>query len=337
LGFYSKRLDYQGIPIKSHSDVADAALVEARRRLEMMLGRTPDIVANLVTAEAELHVIGEDQVTSDLPEHRHLKGKPFDGNLDVDQRTRGLGGLLASCGEENLLQLPGDRYAGRDICVHEFAHTILACGLSDEVRRRVTEQYRRSTERLLWKTTYAASNDDEFFAELSMWYFGTHGDLGKLAPKPDPGRDWLAGYDPEAFRLLNDLYSGRIEVNRLRLATLDPLPPAQEGLLKSLSADRPTTLRFANKTTHRARVYWLDYDGKRQSYGSIPPGGQDLRATFATHVWLLTDEDGLGLAIFVAKETTGIAVLRENPGPQEDPGPIGVRLRQDSTMDAFPE
>ena len=217
----------------------------------MMLGRTPDIAANLVTEGVELHVIGKDQVTSDLPEHRHLKGKPFDGDLNVDQRTRGLGGLLASCGEENLLRLAGDRYAGRDICVHEFAHTILAFGLSGEVRRRVAGQHRRSTGRGLWKSTYAATNDDEFFAELSMWYFGTRGDYGRVDPKPEPGRDWLRGYDPEAFRLLDDLYTGRIAVARLRLATLEALPPEREGML-SRSPGRPRR-RSGWSTRHRTR------------------------------------------------------------------------------------
>jgi len=49
--------------------------------------------------------------------------------LTRDPRTRGLGGLLTSCGEENLLGLEKDRYRGRDICVHEFAHNILGYGV----------------------------------------------------------------------------------------------------------------------------------------------------------------------------------------------------------------
>jgi hypothetical protein len=40
-----------------------------------------------------------------------------------------LGGLLTSCGEENLLGLEKDRYRGRDICVQEFAHNILGYGV----------------------------------------------------------------------------------------------------------------------------------------------------------------------------------------------------------------
>jgi len=166
-GFFAKELDYDGIPIKAPAVVADAALFAARERLDRMLHRLPTVRRNLSRAGAELHIIGKDQVTSDLPEHRHLKGKPFDGNLTVDQRTRGVGGLLTSCGEENLLKLPGDRYAGRDICIHEFAHNIQEHGISENVRRRIREQYQRSLEKERWKGAYAATNEGEFFAELT--------------------------------------------------------------------------------------------------------------------------------------------------------------------------
>jgi len=91
-GFYSKLLDYDGIPIKAHKDVSDEALYQAKARLSMMLDKLPTVRANLRSAGAELHVIGKNQVTSDLPEHRRLKGKPFDGKLTVDEHTRGLGG-----------------------------------------------------------------------------------------------------------------------------------------------------------------------------------------------------------------------------------------------------
>src|SRR5207253_8357183 len=63
---------------------------------------------------------------SDLPEWRHDKGipRPEYKGLTRDERTRGMGGLLTSCGEENLLRLEKDRYRGRDICIHEFSHSI---------------------------------------------------------------------------------------------------------------------------------------------------------------------------------------------------------------------
>lgn len=211
-GFYSKLLDYDGIPIKAHKVVSDEAMFEAQNRLSMMLDKLPTVRAKLRAAGAELHIIGKDQVTSDLPENQHLKGKPYDGNLTVDQRTRGLGGLLTSCGEENLLRLEKDRYRGRDICVHEFSHCIYGHGLPRTIRQKVREQRERSMAKGLWVGSYAASNDHEFFAELAMWYFGTHGDMRMQGKKPADGREGLKAYDTEAFALMDDIYNGRIAV-----------------------------------------------------------------------------------------------------------------------------
>jgi hypothetical protein len=217
-GFFAKRLDYEGIPIKAPTNVVDEALFAACERLSMMLTNLPGVRANLRVAGAELHIIGRGQVTTDLPEWRQDKGKPLTEyhGLTRDQRTRGMGGLLTSCGEENLLKLEQDRYRGRDICVHEFAHNILSYGVSESVREKVRQQYRRSLENGHWVGSYAGSNDDEFFAELSMWYFGTHGDLGMKGAKPSTGREGLKNYDPEAFTLLEDFYSGRLESTRSR-------------------------------------------------------------------------------------------------------------------------
>jgi alpha-glucosidase len=210
-GFFSKRLDYEGIPIKAHQCVADEALHQARARLAMMLDKLPEIRCRLQKAGAELHIIGRSQVTSDLPEFRHMKGKPFDGQETIDERTRGMGGLLTSCGEENLLRLEVDRYRGRDICVHEFAHNIQDNGMTEAIRVRIRQQFQRSLANGLWKGSYAGSNEQEFFAELSMWYWGTHGDLGMRGTKPADGRDGLRAYDPEAYALLDGFYNGKLE------------------------------------------------------------------------------------------------------------------------------
>jgi len=212
-GFFTRRLDYEGIAIKAPSNVVDQALFSARERLSMMLCNLPEVRARLCAAGVELHIIGRNQVTTDLPEWRHDKGKPIAEyhGLTRDQRTRGMGGLLVSCGEENLLKLNEDRYRGRDICVHEFAHAILDYGVSSGVKLKVRAQRVRSLSKGLWVQSYAGSNDEEYFAELTMWYFGTHGDLGMEGRKPDDGPAGLKRYDPEAFALLDDFYSARMK------------------------------------------------------------------------------------------------------------------------------
>src|SRR4051812_29131206 len=89
-GFFAKTLSFHGIPIKAPKEVAGEALIAAYERLSMMLSNQPAVISNLVTAGAELHIIGREQMTSDLPEHRHLKGKKLKEyhGLTVDERTR---------------------------------------------------------------------------------------------------------------------------------------------------------------------------------------------------------------------------------------------------------
>ena len=80
--FFSKRLDFHGIPIKAHQVVVDEALYAAYDRLALMftnlLTKQPTVLSNLVSAGAALHIIGRDQVTTDLPEWRHDKVKPLE-------------------------------------------------------------------------------------------------------------------------------------------------------------------------------------------------------------------------------------------------------------------
>jgi alpha-glucosidase len=308
--FFSRKTDYKGIPIKAHADVADAALRTAYRRLQTMLANCPAIVDNLVTSGAELHIIGKDQQVSDLPEYRHLKGIPFDGTLTVDQRTRGLGGIFASCGEENLLQLPGDRYAGRDICVHEFAHTVRAYGLSADVRRQLEYQFRRSLGKGLWKNSYAASNDDEFFAEVSMWYFGTEGDTAKLSPRPGRGRDGLKRYDPEAFALIDDIYTGRLPIGKNVYADLMALPADREKSLQSGPSVTHTTVLFVNQTKRPLQVFWLDHQGARKLYHTLEGNSRIVQATYASHPWVIVDGDKVR-GIYVPAAEPGRIVIEE--------------------------
>jgi alpha-glucosidase len=224
--FFSKELLFHGIPIKSHEVVSNEALFIAYDKLSMMLAHLPMIVSNQAANHVELHIIGRDQVTTDLPEWRKDKGKPLEEyhGLTRDQRTRGMGGRLTSCGEENILKLDRskDRYYGRDICLHEFAHAIRNYGMPRELRNRFNQQYTNSLAKGLWVKSYAGSNPDEYFAELTMWYFGTHGDMNMTGPKPENGTEGLKKYDPEAFKLFDDFYQGRIPVEPIK-----PWKPAE--------------------------------------------------------------------------------------------------------------
>lgn len=307
--FFSKATDYQGIEIKASSVVDDRALLVAKQKLSTMLANAPEVVRNLRESGCELHIIGARQSTSDLPENRHWKGKLYEGSLTVDQRTRGVGGRLASCAEENLLELEGDRYFDRDICIHEFAHTIMQYGLDNDLRARINSQYERSKSAGLWRGCYAMQNSNEFWAELSMWYFGSRGDYGKISPPPVVGRQWFVNYDSAAFDLLDSIYSGRLRPQLSTLEILTASPPGMEGQIRSENSSQPTTIFFVNLTGEQRRLFWLDFEGKRKFYSNIPPFGEVEQSTFRTHPWLVTDDGGTGLAIFLGASRNGRALV----------------------------
>ena len=88
-------------------------------------------------------------VTTDVPEHAFLAS---DTETNWNTRARGLGGTVAvpttSCAEENVLCLPGDRYRGESILVHELAHGVFNLGVDAGLRAEFRAAL-RSPHRLL--------------------------------------------------------------------------------------------------------------------------------------------------------------------------------------------
>lgn len=206
-GFFSKAVHYKGFLIMGHEDVCDVAFIEAHRRISHALMNAPEVLANLLHAKAEYHIIGLKQKTSDLPQHRFRgRRKPRPGILSFDQKVRGQGGLFSSCGEENLLP-DREGYDLRDVCIHEFAHGLMDFGFDGGIRAAVKEQYLGSKTH--WAATWARTNFDEFFAEMSTWYCGSEGDGGFMYPYPERGPGWLKQFDPSTFELLDAIYQGK--------------------------------------------------------------------------------------------------------------------------------
>ncbi len=318
--FYTKQIDAGGIIIRAHRDVSDNALREAQRRIDTMLMHLATVRVNLGAAGAELHIIGKNQAASDLPENRSFKGMTYDGasshGLTFDQRLRGQGGLLTSCGEENLLRLPEDRYYGEDILSHEFAHNILRYGVTTEFRKQVEQRYHASLGSGKWVKAYAATNPDEFFAELSMWYFGTHGDFNMIGEKPDVGPEGLRKYDPESFALLDDFYQGKISIPE---STVLPVLPIVKGTsLRSKIADTPSMMIFRNKTSQTLLIFWIVGDGQRVANGVIAPHFYQGRPTVASQAWVCVNERGKDVAFFLTLPGNCIANINELE-PEEAP------------------
>jgi hypothetical protein len=299
-GFYGKLLMCGGIPVRASAVVDDRALVLACGKIDRMLAHLPGASQNLVQRGAELHIIGSNQTTSALPELHEL-AKVFIDNItgkktNLDKRSRGEGGIYSSCGEENLLGLRGDRYrGGSDICTHEFAHDVMNFGLDPSATAKIVDQYKRSTGQGLWKKAYAALNPREYFAELSMWYFGAHGDFVS-GHSPAPGPAGLRSYDPGSYELLDAIYTGREDSTPIHM-----VPAAQAGDdARSEGGTPPSRLIIANNTDQTLKLLWLDFSGNLRSYGVVFPYDRRFIGTYISHVWIFQDASGKTVARYQA-------------------------------------
>ncbi|HEY1190500.1 MAG TPA: hypothetical protein VGE74_22900 [Gemmata sp.] len=202
--FYTKTADYNGLPILGSDKVSDAGIAEARFLIGQMLKNRDDITKALVKANCRFVVMAPTEMTTDVPEHRNMAPKDY-----WDKRARGLGGRITSCGEENLLNLRGDRYPRENILIHEFAHCIHQYGLravDPKFNERLRAAFARAAGQGLWKETYAATNAAEYWAEGVQSYFdcnsppnaGVHNDINT--------REKLAKYDPGLFELVDAVF-----------------------------------------------------------------------------------------------------------------------------------
>ncbi|MBI3864400.1 MAG: prolyl oligopeptidase family serine peptidase [Planctomycetia bacterium] len=201
--FYAKFIDVQGLPVVAGAMVESAALVRTHEIVSRMLAGRPDIMQAMVDNGTRLIIIGKDQVYTDMPEYRNSPNPAY-----LNERVRGTGGFdVTSFGEENLLNLPLDRYDDESIAVHEFCHTIDAAlsRIDPTWRERLGKVYRNAIGSGRWKNAYAASNPAEYWAEICQSYFDcnrvnnwNHAAIGT--------REELEAYDPEGFELVKSTF-----------------------------------------------------------------------------------------------------------------------------------
>jgi hypothetical protein len=92
-----KHVSSGGLPILSSWKVRDAALSRANELIDGMLSNRPDIRKALIESGVRFVVIGADEQVTDIPEYSDMEPKEF-----WDERPRGFGGRIVSCGEEDL-------------------------------------------------------------------------------------------------------------------------------------------------------------------------------------------------------------------------------------------
>lgn len=227
--FYAKYSDAGGIPVIGSARVPDAAITRAAKIVTAMLARRPDLRAEMVREGVRVGVIAEEEAITDLPEHRHWT-KPKRGDRRLTQcelkyfdaierqsdreywnaRSRGTGGRFTTVGAENLLAVPGSRYFGENILVHEFAHTVLDAirAVDAALYGEVEAAYQAALKAGRWKGDYAAVTLTEYWAEGTQFWFNTNM-LARLDEGPVLSDRDLRRYDPALAAALAKAYGKR--------------------------------------------------------------------------------------------------------------------------------
>jgi len=202
--FYQKYLDLAGMPVLSSAKVSDHALIEAAYLIREVLSNREDILKEMVKNRVRFVVMAPTEMTTDVPEQRNMTPKEY-----WDRRARGLGGRISSCGEENLLNMKGDRYRNENILIHEFSHAIHRFGVGSLNRKfdgRLRETYKAAIDQRLWKDTYAATNAEEYWAEGVQSYFDCNNPPNRGVHNDVNTREKLKDYDPRLFALIDDSF-----------------------------------------------------------------------------------------------------------------------------------
>jgi len=169
-----------------------------------LLAGRPDVLKAMVDGGIRLIIIGKDQVYTDMPEYRNHPNPAYQ-----NERVRGTGGFdVTSFGEENLLNLPLDRYDDESIGVHEFCHTIDAAisRIDPAWRGRLRQTYQNAISKGLWKNAYTASNPAEYWAEICQSYFDCNR-INNWNHAPIGTREQLKVYDPEGYQLVRATFA----------------------------------------------------------------------------------------------------------------------------------
>ncbi|XP_025989396.1 von Hippel-Lindau tumor suppressor homolog [Solenopsis invicta] len=61
-------------------------------------------------------------------------------------------------------------------------------------------------------------------------------------------------------------------------------------ILKSLSSQHESFVKFINTTPHTVTLYWMDYQGQAINYGDLSSGDFREINTFQTHPWIFVNK-----------------------------------------------
>lgn len=236
--FYGKQLIIKNHAVLGSSQLDNKAMKEAAYLVYRMTQKKPELLTYLINNKIRSSIIDVYEHTLDVPEFSSLDPNwVFPDPARPWYERRGAGATLsyrATLGsEENILcstqktgslypptgstwpfyDIMRDDFGTESVFIHEFAHSLhLAIKNSNSaLALKISNAFNSAKNAGLWKSTYAMTNVDEYFAETSQSWFNSN----KKIPSGYAlwgvhnqiwNRTSIKSYDPTMSAILYEVY-----------------------------------------------------------------------------------------------------------------------------------
>lgn len=82
----------------------------------------------------------------------------------------------------------------------------------------------------------------------------------------------------------------------------------ESGTVRSADSVGRITLLIHNRGAEPLSLFWINYDGEEENYGTIAAGEAAPVNTYFTHPWVLRDPAGDCVAAYVSGDTADISI-----------------------------
>ena len=234
-----------------------------------MLARQEISRRNMMQRGVELHVVAAGENISSLPEYRGVTG-----GAHLDDAVYG-SCVEALEGREN------------ESCARQIAISIFLYGFDEPIRKHIEEQFRDARLQGLWNGSSAGTSAQEYWAQLSLLYFGW---------QQNSVRD-LHVYDPRGYALVESIYNGLerpVAIEAIRARSVSKLAISKVNGVRA-------QIQLVNNSSKPIRISWMDPEGKIRDVGELGPYNRTIKDTSLSQVWIVQDQRGIEMDRFVVE------------------------------------
>jgi formylglycine-generating enzyme len=190
--FFKQYVPVGGTMVAGSEKVSMRALQEVAYLARKLLANRPDVLNGYTRL---LTVLAYTEMQSALPACRGMSAW-------WDYRARGLAGSTISCGEENLLCLKGDPWAGENIFIHEFGHGLNGAfaKMDPKFQPRLVALHAKAAKSGLFQGYGIEGGCSEFWAEGMQAWFNCN---GSIRPKSGGGQSSLERIGPKGQHVIH--------------------------------------------------------------------------------------------------------------------------------------